>query len=375
MQRPPGKRCMSRCRPKLMALGAGVVLVATVLCAGPVEEWALSPSAGRPLSADAGRLRRAAAALDGGSLRAEAPRLYRLANSGACQEVGEGGGGAGGGGGGGGAVFLLGFVTSKPSHSESRAAIRESWGSVTSVRGRRVKTLFALGLPESEEEQRAVAREAERHRDVVQGLFADTYLNLTLKTIMATRWFVTYCPSAEFLLKVDDDVFLNYRNLVGRLAGLGAGPEDLYLGRVHRNVPVDRDPASLYYTPRWAFLEDTYPNYCSGTSYVLSRQAARKVYVAALSLPLLSIEDVFVGLCAHRVGVQPTHTADMSGGPRFWPGRCCYKSILSSHHLGPQELRAAWGQVDDGRDCSALGRLAGIFVCKLLNLVDQVRAL
>ena len=51
--------------------------------------------------------------------------------------------------------------------------------------------------------------EAEDHNDVVLEDFHDTYLNLTLKTTFMLKWLGKDCPSAKFVFKVDDDVFVN----------------------------------------------------------------------------------------------------------------------------------------------------------------------
>ncbi|XP_078063875.1 beta-1,3-galactosyltransferase 9-like [Mustelus asterias] len=342
-----------------LLLVAACVLTVTTFSAGYIEEWLLSPVTGLPADPSVSRLREAAAAFDPAALKPDAASFYRLSAPDVCSGSGP---------------FLVSFVVSKPAHRGNREAIRQSWGSVREVGGRKVRTLFALGVPESPEEQEMIDREAARYGDVVQGHFLDTYLNLTHKTIMVTRWFTTYCPSAQYLLKVDDDVFLNLQNLVSLLLGWGERSTDLYLGRVHRKVRAIRNATSLYYVSEAAYPADILPDYCSGTSYVLSGDMARKVYIAALTLPLLRIEDVFVGLCALRVGVHPTHTSRMSGGLRFPFSRCCYKSIITSHHIAAKELMPMWRLVNDGHSCSPLAKLAARFVCNLKNLLDQIRA-
>ena len=40
-------------------------------------------------------------------------------------------------------------------------------------------------------------------------MFQDTYHNLTLKTIMGLKWMAIFCPQAEFVLKTDDDIYVN----------------------------------------------------------------------------------------------------------------------------------------------------------------------
>ncbi|XP_072331925.1 beta-1,3-galactosyltransferase 9-like [Scyliorhinus torazame] len=351
---PSGTIRLPRFLLTLLLVGASALLV-TVFSAGSIEEWLLRPPPVSLAGQRTSRMREKAAAFDAATLKLDAPMLYRLPNPGVCAQSD---------------VFLVSFVVSKPAHRESREAIRRTWASVREVRGRAVRTLFALGVPGNPQEQESVERESARYGDLVQGCFVDTYLNLTIKTIMVMRWFATYCPSAQYLLKVDDDVFLNISNLVDLLIGLGAGTTDLYLGRVHSKVRVIRNVSSLYYVSEAVYLPDIYPNYCSGTAYVLSGDMAHKIYVASLVLPLLTIEDVFVGICAQRMGVLPTHTSKMSGGPRFHFSQCCYKSIIASHHVGPTELLPMWHLVNDGSDCSLLAKFTALFVCKLLNLLQ-----
>ena len=40
-------------------------------------------------------------------------------------------------------------------------------------------------------------------------IFQDTYHNLTLKTIMGLKWTSIFCSQARFVLKTDDDIYVN----------------------------------------------------------------------------------------------------------------------------------------------------------------------
>lgn len=42
------------------------------------------------------------------------------------------------------------------------------------------------------------------------------------------------------------------------------------------------------------YLDDIYPNYLSGVGYVMSMDAAEKLYNASLDRRMVHIEDVFV---------------------------------------------------------------------------------
>ncbi|KAK6470117.1 beta-1,3-galactosyltransferase 5 [Huso huso] len=323
------------------------------------------------------------------------------------------------------APFLLSLVTSAPPNAEARHAIRQTWGSLTSVGGRAVRTLFLLGIPDTPAQRQALASEAERHGDIVQGNFRDSYANLTLKTLSLLRWTARYCPRASFITKVDDDVMLNYEVLLpylerlrsneekgegewGETVGNGSREEkkggksegnvkgeerwewernrgwsghwadwrgswfsgpDLYLGRVHRGVVPIRDPRSKSFVSHRVYPQDRFPQYCSGTAYVLSSSAARKLYLTSYLTPPCPLEDVFVGLSARGAGLRPSHCGLFSGGPRIPFGRCCYGSLIAAHHVTAAQQHQYWGELRGGPPCSWITGKAALGFCKLHALL------
>ncbi|XP_067403069.1 beta-1,3-galactosyltransferase 4 [Emydura macquarii macquarii] len=271
------------------------------------------------------------------------------------------------------APFLLVLVASAPGHVAQRQAVRASWGGVRRAAGYPVQTLFALGAPGSGEEQAQLEQEAQRHGDLVQGRFADTYANLTLKTMMLLGWAAAHCPGAAFLAKVDDDVFLNLPALARHLGALPS-PHRLYLGRIHWRVWPDRAPSSRHHVPASAYPVGAFPPYCSGTAYVLSADTALWVLGAAPHVPPVPLEDVYVGLCAHWAGLPPTHTAHMAGSTHYPLDPCCYGEVLYSvHEVGPQAMGAAWALVEgEGEACTPLQRALGVLRCKVLALLQDL---
>ena len=55
--------------------------------------------------------------------------------------------------------------------------------------------------------------ESETHGDILQERFEDSYRNLTIKTMLFLKWYNQKCSHIPYLLKADDDVFLNTKNL------------------------------------------------------------------------------------------------------------------------------------------------------------------
>ncbi|NXD60777.1 B3GT4 galactosyltransferase, partial [Corvus moneduloides] len=204
------------------------------------------------------------------------------------------------------APFLLILVPSAPSHAAQRLAVRDTWGGPWGAPGTPPgRTVFVLGAAASPAGQRELLQESRQHGDILQGDFGDTYGNLTWKTLLLLRWARACCGDSPFLLKADDDVFVHVPAVATYLAAWPAAPARLYLGRVHWRVAPNRDPRSRHHVPERLYPGRLFPPYCSGTAYVLSRQAAAALLWAAPRVPLVGPEDVWVGLCARRAGVAP----------------------------------------------------------------------
>ena len=58
-------------------------------------------------------------------------------------------------------------------------------------------------------QQRRLEEESSKHGDLVQGDFLDTYHNLSYKEIMGNLWISEFCEQAEFVVKTDDDQFID----------------------------------------------------------------------------------------------------------------------------------------------------------------------
>ncbi|KFP85622.1 Putative UDP-GlcNAc:betaGal beta-1,3-N-acetylglucosaminyltransferase LOC402377, partial [Acanthisitta chloris] len=248
-------------------------------------------------------------------------------------------------------IFLLILVCSSPENRTRRNVIRQTWGNVTDTEGYAVLTLFAVGKAAAVTTQLELNEEAQQHRDILEGSFIDSPETQTQKLMMAVEWTVTFCPHARYILKADEDVFVGVPSLAGYLLSL-TQLEDTYLGRViHHRVP-DRDPKSSGFVPTQQYPEEFYPDYCDGRAFVMSQDVARKVYVAAREVPVVVPPDIFVGLCAKKAGITPTHSSRFAGEKHISYNRCCYKFIFTSSNMQEDELFQDWEETSDGEDCS-----------------------
>ncbi|XP_072305777.1 beta-1,3-galactosyltransferase 4 [Eucyclogobius newberryi] len=265
---------------------------------------------------------------------------------------------------------IITMVTSAPANQRARQTIRDTWGGEVEVRGLRVMTLFVVGVPSDPSLGKLLVVEARERGDLIQGRFLDTYSNLTLKTLSTLAWVRRFCPQAHFMAKVDDDVLFNLSNLLHFLNKSRNPYEhgDLYLGRVHIRVAPNRDPVSKHYLSAGVYSPAVFPDYCSGTAYVLSRSALLKISLAATASPLsapLPPEDAFVGMCARAAGVLPSHCPLFSGGPGVPYGRCCYQAMVSVHRVDPRDMLRYWADMRESPPCSWISERASLGLCKV----------
>ncbi|KAM3669754.1 lactosylceramide 1,3-N-acetyl-beta-D-glucosaminyltransferase [Ammospiza nelsoni] len=274
-------------------------------------------------------------------------------------------------------VLLLLFVKSSPENRYRRDAIRQTWGDEKYVRSQlnaNIKTLFALGRPTHHEQktqqQRELELEDQKYQDLIQQDFLDTFHNLTLKLLLQFSWVKAYCPHARFIMSADDDIFIHMPNLIAYLQSLmQMGAQDLWIGRVHRGSPPIRDRRSKYYVPYEMYQWPSYPDYTAGAAYVISNDVAARVYEASLTLNTsLYIDDVFMGLCANKVGIVPQYHVFFSGEGKAPYHPCIYNKMMTSHgHV--DDLRQLWKQATDPKVKEITSGIWGRMYCRLVNIV------
>lgn len=325
-----------------------------------VEEYLLQPAPGVYIDGTVVDVREKARKLDLSGARENVSWTYPIANPDACKDSD---------------LFLLTLVFSSTTNVTQRDAIRTTWGNQTRVRGFPLRVLFFLGSTETSAAQEALVKESDRHGDVVQSRAVNdrSPRGPTERTVLALRWVITFCPVARFVVLTKDSVFLNLPALGGYLLSLRRHPEDLYLGRVIQKDPPNRDPHSVAFLPPSLYPEKYLPEYCEGTAYVLSQDVVRKVYVASSAVRVPVPADVFVGLCAHRAGVAPTHSARFSGEKHVRYNACCYRYLFSSAGMGTGQMEAVWADLrQQSQGCSLLKTYYGLVTCKALTYLDKL---
>jgi hypothetical protein len=178
---------------------------------------------------------------------------------------------------------------------DRRQLIRSLWSNQTLKS--KYEFVFMIGRSLNDTINKMVRIESQRYFDIVQENFVDSYYNLTYKTVMSLEWVSMYCSNTYFVIKIDDDVSLNIKNMINYFESLNNSfrYENVF-GLRCNNAKVDRNINSKFYVSKSEYSESKYPTYLAGPAYIYTTDLAEKLYHVSINIKYLSMEDVFFGL-------------------------------------------------------------------------------
>lgn len=243
---------------------------------------------------------------------------------------------------------LLIIVTSAPSHEKARNNIRNTWGKLAV--NKNVSFGFLLGYTPNATVTRIIQNEQKSHGDIIQGKSFDSYDNLTLKTISALEWVDNYCSQVQFVLKTDDDVFINVNQLIDFVSNHDPNFKTIY-GRVAKNWKPIRNQKSKYYTSTKQYESKVFPSFTTGPAYIFPASLSRKLLESALNKTYFKLEDVFTtGLVAEGLGIKrESDTRFLNKKISFTP--CNLKRSISIHPLKENQQIRVWNLFKKKAEC------------------------
>jgi len=241
------------------------------------------------------------------------------------------------------------IVTSAPGNIEARNAIRNTWGYFNSTEP--VKLVFIVGssIPKNE---KMLEEEYSMHGDIIHGNFIDSYYNLTLKTISMLEWVKVNCKNVKFILKADDDTFVNVNKLMENIKPRINETKTIY-GRIGRSWTPFRDPKSKYYISYDEFADYVFPDITSGPAYLMTSDCADLIYNEALDQKYLKLEDVFItGIIASRLNIRRIHLEEFLNAKPSLMDTCLIRKSVSVHYISPREQYKLWKNFnDENQEC------------------------
>ncbi|XP_053181578.1 beta-1,3-galactosyltransferase 2 [Scomber japonicus] len=247
--------------------------------------------------------------------------------------------------------FLVFMVPVAPFDTEAREAVRKTWG----ASGQDTLTLFYVGVPEGGQGsgiQDKLEEESRKHADIIQINFEDSYKNLTIKTMMMMNWLATHCPNAFYAMKVDADIFVNVFYLIRRLRS--SPRQDYITGSLISDGKPRRESNSKWQVTEELYPEDSFPPYVSGAGYVFSADLAARISWASRFVRMIPLEDVYVGLCLHVLGVRPVYSRSLLTLRNLFEiqnleyDRCIFAKLVLVNGFKPSKLLSAWEDFSQG---------------------------
>lgn len=146
-----------------------------------------------------------------------------------------------------------------------------------------------------------IRNESVAYNDILMIDTLDNYKNLLYKHLSLINWLNDYCESALFVVKLDDDVFVNIKSLSKHLLekfSLTQTRRDKFLYcNVHENALPQRINSSKWYVDYESYPFDWYPRYCEGFAYITNINTIKLMHEQSQKIPRFWIDDVyFTGL-------------------------------------------------------------------------------
>lgn len=236
------------------------------------------------------------------------------------------------------------IITSYVGHDEVRSAHRQAM-TIDKLRSLDMKRVFLLAdIPPTEKyiSQPAIDDENSRFGDLVQGNFTEAYRNLTYKHVMGLRWAANACPTAKYIIKIDDDTVFDILFLYNYLISLPDTSSTLPFlsGFVLDGKKPIRNVANKWYVSRQEYAGELYPDYLSGWLYVTNVRTALQLVSASQRHPFMWIDDTWVtGVLREPLAIPLTKVNEwFSANSQFLD--CCIDDVKKNalncdYHIGP----------------------------------------
>ncbi len=188
------------------------------------------------------------------------------------------------------------YVQSSAVNGYRRYLIRKTWGDKSVRHGKyRIQLMFVIGRHKLHiKHPQSIIDLHEENRQYGDILYVphvlDTYDNLTLKEIQGKEWISEHAQKARYVLKVDDDVFINTRAWVNEVEKLDSG---LYARQCPKRACI-----------MCKIWKGQVP-FCSGSGYLMTKETLDALVKAVKSVQFFKRDDrYFTGFVRSKTEVK-----------------------------------------------------------------------
>ena len=156
-----------------------------------------------------------------------------------------------------------------------------------------IKQVFVIGLTQKSK-LAYIEKEQRIYGDIVIGKFVDSYRNLTLKMMFGMLYANEYCRSADYVLKIDDDMFYMPWRLISVM--LKSPKTHSYIGMSNPNRFPRRNPNNKFFISPSIYPKSLFPPFVFGGATIFSMDSVQHINFSHLTVPCLPLEDTYMGL-------------------------------------------------------------------------------
>ncbi|CAL4096316.1 unnamed protein product, partial [Meganyctiphanes norvegica] len=242
---------------------------------------------------------------------------------------------------------VLVLITTAPDHEKHRTAIRQTWGHWNLRKD--VVMAFMVGRTSNANTQNLIDRENEQYSDIIQANFIDHYSNLTLKTVSMFEWVKTYCSESHFVLKTDDDMFINMPYLLSFIDSKKNDKKVMY-GRLAKGWKPVRNRKSKYFIDTATYSKTKYPDFLTGPAYLFTSDIVDDIFTKALGTTFFVLEDVLLtGIVGESLRIKRVGDSRFRNEKIKLTDTCQLLKTISIHMVKYEEQFDIYKRTLDGK--------------------------
>lgn len=219
-----------------------------------------------------------------------------------------------------------------PYDFDYRDAIRKTWKNNSKY----CISFFFMGISNCTD-YCAIKNELKIYNDIVQFNFINSYLNLTLLTILSIYWVVNNNFKFKYYMKIDRDTVPNLSNIFNIFKMKYSYKKGIF-GKKSGDFIVNRNKNSSSYIPYSVFKHKICPSYIYGMLYIIDYNSL--IYINNISMlykPLVYREDVHLGILCRMIRIEVTNIKNIIMKKTYNYSNYC--KYYAYHSYKPKDIR------------------------------------
>ncbi|KII64988.1 Beta-1,3-galactosyltransferase 1 [Thelohanellus kitauei] len=213
---------------------------------------------------------------------------------------------------------LVVFIISGPHNFDMRQNIRNALGKDSphshvlnnSKPTKEHCTLFSIGYTSDVRLNQQVDWEAYTKGDVIRVPLIESYRETAHKIILTLFLLNKMKGSFQYILKIDDDIFVRINKLLPYIRKLTES--QVFIGHVAKNKGRVRDPKHKWYVSDLDYPDKVYKPYVLGFSELFRRNIIDRLAAQHSKTHLIPMEDIHISYLVNKLGYNLTNE------PRFY---------------------------------------------------------